>query len=72
MAEGKKREVKSVRVAAPLCNGCGICREACETRAIRMGNVARIVTERCTGCGVCVEKCQTGAIVAVGDSAGED
>ncbi len=67
MSANKEEKGRSARVAAPLCNGCGICRELCAPRAIRMGNVARIVAGRCTGCGSCVEKCPTGAIVAVGE-----
>ncbi len=54
------------RVSAPLCNGCGICREVCEAGAVRIGNVARIDAEKCTGCGTCAERCPTGAIVMVG------
>jgi electron transport complex protein RnfB len=69
---GEEKGIRVARVAARLCNGCGVCREVCEARAIRMGNVARIVVERCTGCGACAEKCPAGAIMVVGDKEAEE
>ena len=56
-----------VRVNAGRCTGCGICRENCPVRAIRVGNIARLNRERCIGCGICVAGCPSDAMMLVVD-----
>ena len=44
------------------CQGCGVCRERCQVRAIvEADGVSAVQNERCIGCGLCVSGCVHGA-----------
>jgi len=52
-----------------ICNGCGVCRDVCRTKSIRITNppdkkwkrVAIVNGKTCTHCGACVAACPNGA-----------
>jgi len=44
------------------CTACGICEDACQTRAITSNGIAQIDQTKCTGCGRCVEECPNEAL----------
>jgi len=55
------------RVSLDLCEGCGLCADACPEAAISLFHgKARISPSKCNSCGVCLEVCPEGAIVDVG------
>jgi len=46
-----------------LCDGCGLCVDACSLGAIKMVNLKLEVDgERCFGCGLCASKCPVDAL----------
>jgi len=47
---------------------CGLCAEACPTRAIRLENGVPALGEDCIGCGQCVVACPTSALATEGFS----
>ena len=50
-----------------LCDGCGRCLEACDRKAITLGEQeVRIDRELCDDCGSCVEVCAPGALKIFG------
>jgi ferredoxin len=53
-----------ININEELCNGCGICVDACHEGAIQMiDGKARLVSESyCDGLGDCLPECPTGAI----------
>ncbi|BAT70871.1 4Fe-4S ferredoxin [Thermosulfidibacter takaii ABI70S6] len=55
---------KIVEIDEELCDGCGLCVQACEEGAIQIINgKAKLVSERmCDGLGVCIGHCPKGAI----------
>jgi MinD superfamily P-loop ATPase len=59
--------MKTARIDAGTCSGCGKCAEVCRFRAVKM-EASEGVTEYsidplgCEGCGVCVWMCPVGAI----------
>jgi len=54
-----------IQVVSELCSCCGICVEACQVGAIRMGGLqAEIDEELCTQCEACVDACPNGAITS--------
>lgn len=52
-------------VDAELCQGCGLCEDACQFEALEVGEKAIVNAFRCTGCGVCVLACPEGALALV-------
>jgi Pyruvate/2-oxoacid:ferredoxin oxidoreductase delta subunit len=45
------------------CNGCGLCSDHCQIKAIRMeGDYPRVDCEFCLGCGICAHFCPSGAM----------
>lgn len=59
------------QVGIELCNGCGLCEDACQFDAISGTvtgagrNVAVVNTEKCYGCGLCRNHCPQGALVLI-------
>ncbi len=48
-----------------LCNGCGICLEACESNSVTVADKSITIDRaRCTKCGKCVEVCPLGALTS--------
>lgn len=46
-----------------LCEGCGVCTERCQIKAIRIDAAVPIVDKNiCIGCGICAANCPTGAL----------
>jgi ferredoxin len=58
-------------VDAALCQGCGLCEEACQFEALTVDETAIVNAFRCLGCGVCVLACPEGALALVHRPAGE-
>ena len=52
-------------VDAELCQGCGLCEDACQFEALEVEEKAIVNAFRCTGCGVCVLACPEGALALV-------
>lgn len=45
------------------CNGCGLCSDRCQIKAIKMeGDYPNVDREFCIGCGLCAYHCPTGAM----------
>lgn len=50
------------------CVGCGLCAEACNVKALKMGahgsekKTAAVATDNCLGCGACIGVCPTAAL----------
>ena len=57
-------ERKIIRIDAALCNGCGLCVDACHEGAIGMvdGKAVLLRDDYCDGLGDCLPTCPTGAI----------
>ena len=55
---------KMIRINEELCNGCGLCAEACHEGAIGMvdGKARLLREDYCDGLGDCLPACPTGAI----------
>jgi MinD superfamily P-loop ATPase len=45
-----------------LCDGCGICHDACEYKAILVAGTPLLFADRCHACGACATLCPRGAI----------
>jgi ferredoxin len=58
----------SFSVDADICNGCGICINACFVNAIEMKNGKASITDDCKGCGRCAEVCPEKAVVIALDN----
>lgn len=55
---------KIIHIEEALCNGCGLCIDACHEGALRLVNgKARLISDAyCDGLGACLPECPTGAI----------
>jgi len=50
-------------IDADLCNGCGLCEDRCQVKALVEGEATYEVDEvRCIGCGLCLSECPMEAI----------
>jgi len=58
--------LKSIRVDEDKCVHCGICTSVCSSRALFLGEDARLNFEqnRCVGCNLCIKACPSRAICA--------
>jgi len=58
---------KIIEINEELCDGCGICAEACHEGAIQMVNgKAKLVSDiYCDGLGDCIGECPQGAITII-------
>jgi Fe-S-cluster-containing hydrogenase component 2 len=59
-----KMKRKIIKIDSALCNGCGLCAEACHEGAIGMvdGKAVLLRDDYCDGLGDCLPACPTGAI----------
>jgi ferredoxin len=54
------------KIDADLCNGCGLCEERCQMKALGEDDTEYVVDEvRCIGCGLCISECPLGAVSLV-------
>lgn len=55
---------KIIKIEKELCNGCGLCVEACHEEAIQMvdGKAQLVSDQYCDGLGNCLPACPAGAI----------
>jgi len=65
MANAVARSAFVNTVDADLCQGCGLCEDACQFEALQVGETAIVNAFRCVGCGVCVLTCPEGALALV-------
>lgn len=63
----KNMKRKIIEINEALCNGCGICAEACHESAIQMidGKAKLVSDQYCDGLGDCLPACPTGAITMI-------
>lgn len=54
--------IRSFRIDADACIGCGTCLERCPQKCIEPGDAYRIESEHCLHCGACAENCPAGAV----------
>lgn len=57
-----RREMGSLQVDAKLCDGCGLCQEACHYGAIELTPIPNFQTENCQACWACFNHCPQQAI----------
>ena len=62
MANAVARSAFVNTVDANLCQGCGLCEDACQFEALEVEEMAIVNAFRCLGCGVCVLECPEGAL----------
>lgn len=65
MANAVARSAFVNTVDADLCQGCGLCEDACQFEALLVDDKAIVNGFRCVGCGVCVLACPEGALALV-------
>lgn len=60
-------------VIKELCQGCGVCTQVCENKAIFMqANMAWVDPLRCRDCEECIFTCPIGAIIQAGEEPVKD
>ena len=65
MANAVARSAFVNQVDEDLCQGCGLCADACQFEALEVGAPAIVNAFRCVGCGVCVLTCPEGALALI-------
>lgn len=65
MANAVARSAFVNTVDADLCQGCGLCEDACQFEALSVSETAIVSAFKCVGCGVCVLACPEGALALV-------
>ncbi len=71
MANAVARSAFVNTVDAGLCQGCGLCEDACQFGALDVEATAIVNAFRCLGCGVCVLACPEGALSLIRRPEGE-
>ncbi len=63
-AEGHCASRTALVIDSSRCTGCGSCKRACPSGAIKGGRKEPhwIDARKCTGCGICYKNCKSGAI----------
>ena len=65
MANAVARSAFVNQIDAGLCQGCGLCEDACQFDALQVADTAIVNAFRCVGCGVCMLACPEGALALV-------
>jgi heterodisulfide reductase subunit A-like polyferredoxin len=65
MANAVARSAFVNTVDTDLCQGCGLCEDACQFEALSVDETAIVNAFRCLGCGVCVLACPEGALALI-------
>jgi heterodisulfide reductase subunit A-like polyferredoxin len=65
MANAVARSAFVNTVDTDLCQGCGLCENACQFEALSVDETAIVNAFRCLGCGVCVLACPEGALALI-------
>ncbi|MBT9779533.1 electron transfer flavoprotein subunit alpha [Clostridium sp. MCC353] len=54
--------MKQLTIDAGLCNGCGVCKEACAFQAVEITKDRAEINAACRMCGACVKACPQNAV----------
>jgi heterodisulfide reductase subunit A len=64
LGEGKLRLDPFKPIEISVCDGCGLCVEACDRDAVKLGEDGPVIDLiSCNGCGACVAACEKGSLI---------